>query len=386
MRFIRNSNEDTTRGHVKEAITRLILSRGYKVGDKLPSCRQLAAHFDIAMQTLVNALHELAEEGILQLLHGKGMFVKRVPHGSGKLSTIGLAYPASVVNLLSGDYLTQILKGTMTLCRYYQIDLQILAFRQGAEPAAVPTSPRDLAMRVDGLILLEVVNDAYITECAREAMPLVLVDAQTEAAPVSCIAVDNTRAVDLVMDHLYGLGHRRIAYADFRSPDDMPRPDEPLRLDTADTRQRREAYLAAIGRLGLDYERVYPAVEWARPAQAAPATGTGVGAALRKDERPPTAIVCYDQVIARFLCQSLLESGPRVPRDLSIAAAVAAKGGSLAGNQVITCTAVDFEEMGKRAVEVLRRQAKRGWGASPQVERIGGTLFPGTTTARARRR
>jgi GntR family transcriptional regulator, arabinose operon transcriptional repressor len=381
VRFLRQATEDTPRAHAKEAIVRMVLSRDYKIGDKLPSYRQLASHFGIAVRTLVRALHELAEEGTVQLLHGKGVFLRKMPRGCGHLSTIGLASPATHVNLLHQSYLNQVLSGAIMLCGTNDIDLQIMAFRKVLQSFSVAASPRDLAIRVDGMILLEVLNERYIAELAREPIPLVLVDGQTATAPVPCIAVDNAQATNLVMDFLYGLGHRRIGYTDARSQDDLALDGEPAWLDTADTRERREAYLAALQRLELYYERVYPAVVGCAPERA-----RAVAAHLRQDEQPPTAIVCYDDTSACSLYQLLVEGGIRVPQDISLAAAAGAKGSNLVDNQIITGAVLDFEEMGRRAVMALQHQTKGELGSRPQIERITGTLYIGTTTAAPCRR
>lgn len=385
VRFVRHSKEDTPRSHAKDAIVQMILSRGYRAGDKLPAYRALAGHLEVAPCTLVRALHELAEEGTLQLMHGKGVFVKRMPAGNGRLTTVGLVSAVSQRQLLRIGYLNQILSGAMTQCGNHQIDMQIVAFRrldQLDRQTVVPVvSPRDLAMRADGLLLVEIFNDRYIAECAREAIPLVLVDGQTQVAPVSCVAVDNSHAVNLVMDHLYELGHRRIAYIDRRSRDELARGSEPAWVDTSDSRERREAYQAALQRLGLRYEWVYPPVEDTVLQHVSQVTG-----ALRQDEQMPSAILCYDSPIACMLHQLLLDSGLRLPRDLSIAAAVGTKGGNVAGNQIITCIEVDFEEIGGRAITALLRQTKRQSKAAPQVERVSGELCVGTTTAKPRGR
>jgi GntR family transcriptional regulator, arabinose operon transcriptional repressor len=387
VKFVRHSSEDTPRGHAKEAVVQMLLSRGYKAGDQLPSYRNLAEHFGIALCTLVRAMHEMIEEGTLQAMRGKGVFVRKLPYGGGKLTTVGLVYPASQMNLLRSSYLVQILTGTMDLCGQNEIDLQIVAFRKIGQMVHSPVSPRDLAMRVDGLILLGVVNDRYLAECARETIPLVLVDSQTQVAPIPCIAVDNERATNLVMDYLYGLGHQRIAYVDARCLDDLAVGHEPFLVDSADTHERREAYQAAAKRLGLDYVRIYPAAKWTKPKEATPymgvqATGVAVLAALLKDNQPPTALLCYDDAVASHLYQALLGSRLRVPKDLSIAAAAAAPGSNLVESRLITGAVMDFEEMGRRAITALQRQTRRQPNVLPHVERIGGKLCVGTTTAR----
>lgn len=377
---MRHSSESTPRGHARSAVAKMILSHGYRIGDKLPPYRDLARQLGISARTLVRALHELAEEGTLQPLHGKGVFVRRMPAGGGILSTVGLVSPASQLNLLSHNYLRQILFGVVNQCGVHHIDLQIMAFRQFGRQDSTPVPPRELAPRVDGMILLGVLNDRYVAEFSQELIPLVLVDGQTQAAPVSCIAVDNAQAVNLIVDHLYGLGHRRIAYADAKSSDDLAISGEPGWLDTPDSRERRQAYLGSLRRLDLSYEQIYPVVDGDRQRQAA-----AVMASLKRERQLPTAIICYDDELASYLHGSLRESALRVPRDISVAAAVASEGGNLVSNQVITCAVADFQKMGEQAITSLLRQTTRQSAAWPKPERVGSRLYVGTTTGKPRR-
>lgn len=356
----------------------MILSRNYRVGDKLPTYRDLAGHFGIAVRTIERVMRQMADEGTVQLLHGKGAFVRKLPSGSGKLVEIGLVYPASRLQLVQADYLNQIFSGVVSACDLEQIDVQIVAFR-GVRKAPKPVPPRDISLRVDGVILLGVLNEPYIVEFAQEAIPLVLVDAQTPS-PLYCISVDNAGGVNLVMDHLYALGHRRIAYVDSLSKDDLAAPGQPKWVDSPDTRERREAYLAAVGRLGLDYQRVYTLVDVT--AEDAPVRFGDVIAALRDDPQRPTAILAYDDGTGRQICHMLPSIGLQVPRDISVAGAIGinTRGAPHTGLHV-TMGAVDFLEMGMRAVTALCRQAAGRRALKPGVERIPCVLDIGTTTA-----
>jgi DNA-binding LacI/PurR family transcriptional regulator len=378
VRFIRHPSEDTPRGHTKDAIERMIVARGYKVGEKLPTYRDMAAHFGIAVRTVERVMRQLADEGTVQLLHGKGAFVRKVPAGSGQLGEIGLVYPASRIHLMATEYLNQILTGAIAACDHYQVDLQIVSLRTGGQTSA-PLPARDIALRVDGVILLGVLNEPYIAQFAQESIPLVLIDAQSPS-PIHSISVDNPAAVEQAMDHLYGLGHRRIGYVDARSKDDLATPGEPQWVESPDTRERREAYLASLGRLGLDYERIYLCADDGQEGIEE------VVAGIRRDNRRPTALLAYDDGIGRGLCRLLPRAGLRVPADISIAGAVGTNGGAVAGDLVLTCGLADFRDMGMQAVESLRRQATGRRARKHDLERVRCALQAGGTTAKVRGR
>ncbi len=373
MRLIRNPSDNTPRGHTKEAIERMIIARGLKVGDKLPTYRDMAAHFGIAVRTIERVMRQMADEGTVQLLHGKGAFVRKVPAGSGKLAEIGLVYPATRIHLVQTDYLNQILVGIIIACDLEQIDLQIVALRP-ARKASQPVPARDIVMRVDGVILLGMLNEPYIAEFTRESVPLVLADSQT-AQPVHSLCADNASAVNQVMDHLYALGHRRIAYMDAFSADDLGGTSGPAWVGSPDTRERREAYLAAARRLDLDYQRIFPPID-----DQPESLSSNVEALLR--QRPaPSAILTYDDHIGRSLCEALSRAGLQVPRDISVACAAGTRSGTVAQGLLLTCAIVDFQKMGRRAVEALCRQAVGGHAHRRDLERIASRLQTGNSTA-----
>lgn len=376
MRFIRHPSDNTPRGHTRDAIKRMILTRGYRVGQKLPTYRDLAAHFGIAVRTVERVMRQLAEEEIVQLLHGKGAFVKKLPPGRGQLAEVGLVYPASRMLLVQTDYLNQILTGVIVQCELAHADLQIVAFREAGRPEPVPVPPRDIALKVDGVLLLGVLNDRYIAEFAREAIPLVLVDAQTQTAPISSICVDNTQAVDQVVDHLYQLGHRRIAYVDARSQDPLVHAGRVEWVDSGDTRERREAYLAAMTRLDLAGQQQIYRLDDDNPAAL---VGPMISS-LRPERSAPTAILVYDAPWGAQLCEGLSAAGLRVPQEISIAGAVGA-GAHRAGAHSLTCGVVDFRAMGEQAMQILQAQATGGSATEPMVHRLASALAVGTTTA-----
>jgi DNA-binding LacI/PurR family transcriptional regulator len=102
------------------------------------------------------------------------------------------------------------------------------------------------------------------------------------------------------------------------------------------------------------------------------------GTALRKAR---AAILAYDEGIAAQLCRALPAAGLQVPRDISLAAAVGTRGGTVVGNQLVTCGIAGFRDMGWMGVEALRRQATGRRAHKQGLERVACTLQTGTTTA-----
>jgi Transcriptional regulators len=60
---------------IKNSIKDDILSGRYQVGEKLPSERELAPVYGVTRVTIQKSMHMLEQEGFIERIHGKGMFV-----------------------------------------------------------------------------------------------------------------------------------------------------------------------------------------------------------------------------------------------------------------------------------------------------------------------
>ena len=61
---------------VASALRDLIAAGEYGPGDQLPSYRQLSAEHDVAINTAQVAVRSLANEGLVEIRHGSGAFVR----------------------------------------------------------------------------------------------------------------------------------------------------------------------------------------------------------------------------------------------------------------------------------------------------------------------
>ena len=60
---------------IKEKIKKDILEQKYKKGESIPSERELASIYDVTRVTVQKAMANLVQEGYIERIHGKGMFV-----------------------------------------------------------------------------------------------------------------------------------------------------------------------------------------------------------------------------------------------------------------------------------------------------------------------
>lgn len=193
-----------------------------------------------------------------------------------------------------------------------------------------------LEFRTAGLILVGPVIPAPAIEAAARGTPIVLVTRRTRSAGVDSVMIDEAAAGRLVVDHLAGLGHERIAHID-GGPG-------------AAAAQRRRGYEEAMARAGLaDHVRVV-AGEYTEQA------GEDGADVLLADETRPTAVYGANDLVAAGVLARLERAGVAVPGEVSV---VGYDNTALAQLGRLSLTSVDQPraEMGRLAVACLLERA-----------------------------
>ncbi|TCC52247.1 LacI family DNA-binding transcriptional regulator [Kribbella capetownensis] len=170
-----------------------------------------------------------------------------------------------------------------------------------AETDEDPTAEAGIALaarrRCDALIMVSPrLDEESLLELLPQVQPVILVN-RPGPADVASVAVDYGRAVRIVVNHLVGLGHRRLAF--LAGP--PASSSNQARLRSLDVAQREIPDLEIV-RLdcGWSIEDGYAAVE-------------------RVLESRVTAVVAFNDLVAFGLLARLNEVGVAVPADVSVA-------------------------------------------------------------------
>lgn len=195
-----------------------------------------------------------------------------------------------------------------------------------------------LEMRADGVVLVGSLQASpAIVEAARGLPTVVLGNRDLDLPGVPVVAADDAAGTRLAVDHLIGLGHREIAMVAATS--------------TTVGRIRVEAYGAAMAGAGLA----------ARVEADEPTEDGGYRAAIRLLTGPdrPTAVVCYNDMVALGALSAARDLGLAVPADVSV---VGYDNTHLAELRHIDLTSVDIasRRIGERAAAVLLGAAEAG--------------------------
>jgi DNA-binding LacI/PurR family transcriptional regulator len=158
--------------------------------------------------------------------------------------------------------------------------------------------------RLDGLIVaFATLDDHFVTHLAERNLPLVLVNRRTVGVHGSVVVDDESGSV-MAVQHLIGLGHRRIGLVG-------------LEAETDTARRREEGYRRAMG----DGART---IDEAWLAKAPPNEAGGREAIARlllvRSDRRPTAIFAASLLGAIGVLAGVREAGFAVPGDISLIA------------------------------------------------------------------
>jgi LacI family transcriptional regulator len=226
--------------------------------------------------------------------------------------TIGVYVPAREDASFSDPYESRVLRGVEKACQQHHHDWLAINLAGDAGPKACRR--RLDQRRIDGLLLLHVDHDVtWIGPLAEAGSRLAAVNFFGDVPGLHTINFDGAAAVRLAMDHLTGLGHRRIGYLGVLAD------EGPGGLERAD------AYRRAMRDAGLSIdERCF--IDHANPVLAAesdPRFETGVEGAIaylmNLDRRHwPTALVCYGDYLALRLLGALHDAGIDVPGQISV--------------------------------------------------------------------
>ncbi|GLX01575.1 LacI family DNA-binding transcriptional regulator [Microtetraspora sp. NBRC 16547] len=154
---------------------------------------------------------------------------------------------------------------------------------------------------VDGLIMSPLrVTDEHLRALAAARAPVVVIGSVPEGTGVDNVRADSRTGVRLALDHLHGLGRRRIAFVNGPT-------------DTVPGAARAAAYREALAALGLPYDE-----DLVEVGDFYRADGAAAVQALLDRAADVDAIMCANDLIALGALDVLRRAGRRVPEDVAV--------------------------------------------------------------------
>ena len=241
---------------------------------------------------------------------------------------------------------------------------------------------RLIGRRVDGMILRPVVAISYeshFNELMSRQLPVVVIDHMfDDSHKADSVGSDEDQGMELALDHLSGLGHRKIAYLDDVSLSGMD-----FSVD------RRRAFERAAKECGCEYE-IYDVNlldcsgkdKYGKETLLTNVHAKEVVVKMLKGEFGATAVVCSSDYCAKLVYGVAKDEQISIPEDISV---VGCAGLDFTSEMDPPLTTIkqDGEQIGRKTAELLIEKIEGELsGRSKQSVKVGCELLVRQSTAK----
>lgn len=203
-------------------------------------------------------------------------------------------------------------------------------------------------------------ENSEVLDLAASSLPIITID--HKYANRSCIKSDNVGSMSLLLNHIYSLGHRRVAYIHGAR--------------SSVTNARLNAFNTAASALGLETPP-----EYIREGRYNSPTATRAQAEiLLKLKNRPTCILAPDDYAALGLIEAIKAEGLSIPKDISIAGFDGIRMSQIMTPRLTTIRQ-DTEGLGREAASRLVKMIESAKGVSPETITVPCELIAGETVA-----
>lgn len=188
---------------IKNALIADIKGGVYKVGMQLPSCRELASKWNVSFITVSNAINELAAKQYIDVIHGKGAFVRWRPQGDFlEVKNVKIFLPFS-----SHPYIEFFKNTTSKLLEKFEWQYEFVIISKVEDLIEQVKNCSHYSMvYAFGLSKYEHIRDL----CNAGLDRLIMVNERYERFNISSSAVDNSQAIRLAMDEFKKCNRNKV--------------------------------------------------------------------------------------------------------------------------------------------------------------------------------
>lgn len=379
-----------------EALRERILLHQYKIGDRVPSEKELCDEFGVSRITTKKALEMLVAKKLIVRQPGRGSFVAD-PAESGDRSEGGeAAAPVSsvkeakqggetgrsaltarkrliglVITHFSDMYGTELLHGMEEASREH--DSFLVLRRSFGIPGEEQRNIQELLeLGVDGMIIFPAQGEFFSEEILKLVVgkfPFVMIDRYLKGIPACSVSTDNVGAAKDGTNYLFSLGHRHIAF--------LTQPP----VNTTAIEERIEGIIEAHAEQGVLVNRelwVESLVSTLPNAFDPESRVADIETLVQHLKEHPeiTALFAAEYPIALLAEQAVTRLGLRIPEDISLICFDSPD--SVQDSRITHLRQRQFD-MGKRAFEMVLELMRKGEGSVRRVA-LPAQLVLGRTT------
>lgn len=310
----------------------MIVTQSLKAGDRLPSGPDLVRHLNINYQTVRQAYQGLAQRGLVEIINGKGTFVAEPKSSTEDNTNKIVIFGEHQMDMNQPDNEGYII----SVCRGIRLEAEKKGF--DCSYLQIQSDPvEDLwAMGTRNCIVVSTANSSSCLKRFQQAN-INVVTVSVKAPEFPSVHSNEEQGLELLIDHLTGLGHKRIAFV-----------SGPLNNFT--TQRRQQAYWHNMAKHNLD---IHPS--WICPMKldelSTPESQEALYRQLFESSKPPTAVIAVGYR-ALIMIQTLHRHGLSVPKDVTVVGHDDPTSFAYS-TPALTTVRQDFEGIGRVAVQNL---------------------------------
>jgi DNA-binding LacI/PurR family transcriptional regulator len=283
------------------------IGRGeYSADEPLPSQTELAKIYNTSEITSRRALTELANEGLVYRVRGKGTFIslqdtKELSNDKNLIKQIYLAHPSMPMEMFNHRFFSELIKGIQKVSTENGIKFNLLDI---GDKGVLPEQEEH-----SGYILIpfDRMNPDLLYSWKSQMSRLVTVHYYYPQFQIPYVIVDNVTGGFLATQHLLSIGHRNIGI--------ILRGKSFLELNQ-DYSLRLHGYRLALSQYEIPFDPSLVAIIGADSADMD--SGYHGAKQLLSQKNPPSAIFATSDYKAIGAIQAVEEAGLRIPKDISI--------------------------------------------------------------------
>ena len=277
-------------------------------GGKIPSESSLIERFGVSSTTARRCLDELANQGYVHRMQGKGTFVSHLAHGCNR-KTIGVLF--SNMASMNHPFVSAVVSGIESNFNTQQHSVEVLPQNLIFSSSNPAKALEQLVNQrnICGLFVLSPVPSSWLVELLKNNFPIVSVGVNYKECPVHRILLDSEQMLSASIDYLTSIGHRNICLflgrwnSKIHETNDVLAITEDL-IKGLSASANPENSIQVIGYDWFDFE----------------STKDIIVNTLSKTK--PSAVIAVEDSVTRLIWDVAQGNGLQIPRNLSIIAAV----------------------------------------------------------------
>ncbi len=313
-------------------------------GESLPSERLIQEHLGVSRATVRHAFSALIQAGLLQSVPGTSTFVRQRTEPAIQRGLVGMIVSSSNFHFFYPE-LAHAFNERLRQAGYGMV----MALHNDRTDTLVNIVEELVGQGVIGFAITPPRNGSaapLVANLHQRGIPAMYIGRRVGNSPIDCVAPDNEHIGYQATRQLIDLGHHTIIHLGY--------------LDYSTGGDRAAGYKRAMREAGLEPQIVE------MPQQPEPAHPDSVlaehlaepaGEMARivwsvSNARQPTAVFCFNDVIAMGVYKTLRDLGLRIPHDVSLISVDNLP--TISHFEVpLTTFALPGEEIGRRGAEVL---------------------------------